>query len=195
LTIDLGEGHGIQDAEGNDLQVVSGTGSGDEVLVQVAVSQDGPFVDVAGGAGTFESDVASAGPSLLRFVRLIDVSGGAFNEEYAGYDLDAIVNLSPIPRPEPDADADADADVDADADADSDSDADGDADGDADADGDGDADVDADADAGSPDSDPDEDADAPAGIDRHERGCGCGAVGSGPGVGIWLGSMLELVGR
>lgn len=173
ITLDLGEGYGVLDAEGPDLEIVSATGSAEEVRVSVATSQDGPFAEVGSGSGTFEVDVAGAGATALRFVRLLDASGGPFNDASAGYDLDAVVNLSPIPRPEPEPDADADVDIDADVDTDADTDADVDTDADADVDADADADSDADADL-----DPETDADSPD-IDRTERGCGCGAVGAG----------------
>jgi hypothetical protein len=163
VTLDLGEARGVVDGAGEDLEVVSGTGSADPVAVDVASSHDGSWVTLGAGEGTFRVDVAAAGlADPVRFVRLRDLGTGPFDDAAAGYDLDAVANLSPPPRfdggPDADADGDADGDADSGADGDADSDVDGDVDGDADGDG------------------------GALEIVRRERGCGCGAAGrSAPG--------------
>jgi hypothetical protein len=127
ITLDLGSAGGIVDRPGPDLAIESGTDSDDPVSIQVAAEQDGPFVEVARTSGDAVLDVAPAALPLIRFVRLADLGDGPFNHPEAGYDLDAVINLSPRTSPLPDADADVDADVDADAVADADADADADA--------------------------------------------------------------------
>jgi hypothetical protein len=99
IILDLGEGGGVVDRPGFDLTVESGSDSADPVAVSVSASQDGPFVEVARGTGDLSVDVAPSGLRLLRYVRLWDVGGAPFNDAAAGYDLDAIVNLSPRPGP------------------------------------------------------------------------------------------------
>lgn len=107
LTLDLGAGAEVVDRDGADLRVVSGTGSDDPVLVLVGESEDGPFVQVGSGQGDIDVDIAESGLKKARYVRLVDVSDGPFNEAYAGYDADAVLNLSPPPLGQPDAGTDA----------------------------------------------------------------------------------------
>jgi hypothetical protein len=97
VTLDMGAGTEVTDRAGADLEVVSGTGSADPVQVLVAADEDGPFVQVASGQGDLEVDIAASGLARARYVRLADVGQGPFNEEFAGYDVDAVVNLSPPP--------------------------------------------------------------------------------------------------
>lgn len=174
LTVDLGEEREVLDREGEDLEIVSGTSTDDAVIVAVAAEQDGPFVEIGDGSGTFVVDLAVSDLPEARFVRLVDISLGPFNDASAGYDLDAVINLSPHPRPdvEPDGDADADIDADMDADAQVDSGVDADADRDIYRDSglSNDADqISADASIDARDRDADESID----LTRQERGCGC----------------------
>lgn len=98
VTIDMGPDSPVVDEDGPDLQIVSGDqGEDDPVTVQVAEAQDGPFVTVASGRGTFDVDIADSGFDSIRFVRLIDTGDDPFNVELAGYDLDAVINLSKGP--------------------------------------------------------------------------------------------------
>jgi hypothetical protein len=94
VTLDLGPGYGVLNGPGPDLLVVSGTGSDDEVRVLVAYHEDGPFVEVGRGRGTFMVDVIPWGPWPLRYVRLEDLGPGPFNEAAPGYDVDAVVAFS-----------------------------------------------------------------------------------------------------
>jgi hypothetical protein len=75
--------------------------------VLVGASEDGPFVQVASGSGDVDADIAGSGLGKARYVRLVDMGTGPFNEAYAGYDADAVVNLSPPALPQPDAGTDA----------------------------------------------------------------------------------------
>ena len=146
ITLDLGESGGIVDRPGPDLRIESGTDSDDPVSVQVAVEQDGPFLELLRSAGDVEVDVAPTGLLLARYVRLVDLGDGPFNHPEAGYDLDAVINLSPPEREEPAPDGDADGDTDGDSDVDFDADSDLDADADVDSEHDGDAPITPDAD-------------------------------------------------
>ncbi len=117
ITLDLGAGGGAVDRPGPDLLIESGTDSEDPISVLVAADQDGPFIEVGRSTGDLRIDVAPAGGEPVRYVRLIDVGGGPFNHPQAGYDVDAVVNLSPRDRPAPGPDGDGDADRDVDSDA------------------------------------------------------------------------------
>jgi carboxypeptidase D len=124
VTVDLGPATPATDGAGGDIIVMSGTGSGDPAAVLVAQDQDGPFAPAAGGSGDIEVDLAVTGLEWARYVRVVDTGSGQFNAPTPGYDLDAVVNLSPPPEPDggPDADTDGDSDTDGDGDADTDGD-------------------------------------------------------------------------
>ncbi|MCP4606669.1 MAG: hypothetical protein GY847_40205 [Proteobacteria bacterium] len=94
ITLDMGPLSWVDDMEGFDLEVQSGTGSRDQVRVLVAADQDGPFIQVAEGDGDIVADLAESGLDSIRYVRLIDLGDGPFNDEFAGYDLDAVVNIA-----------------------------------------------------------------------------------------------------
>jgi hypothetical protein len=105
LTLDLGEG--LENGDGADLTVVSGTGSSDPVRVFVAADQDGPFMEVAAGEGTLEVDV-QAFPGAVRFVRLVDDGAVFFGTADGGYDVDAVeVTGSCDEDVDPDTDSDS----------------------------------------------------------------------------------------
>jgi hypothetical protein len=130
ITLDMGPTTPVTDLEGPDLLVLSGTGSDDPATVLVAEGQDGPFTELASGTGDIEIDLADAGVGDVRFVRLQDDGDGPFNHAEAGYDLDAVINLSPPPAADTDVDSDSDSDSDTDVDSDSDTDTDSDSDSD-----------------------------------------------------------------
>ncbi|MCP4678789.1 MAG: hypothetical protein GY854_25540 [Deltaproteobacteria bacterium] len=129
ITVDMGPGSLIEDTDGPDLQILSGTYSEDPARVLVAADADGPFCDVADGKGSIFADIAPCGLEAIRYVRIVDEGNGLFNDENPGYDLDAVADITraPVPPdagPAPDTDVDIDTDVDADADSDTDSDVD-----------------------------------------------------------------------
>ncbi len=135
ITVDMGQGNPVEDVEGPDLYILSGTDSEDPARVLVADDADGPFCDVADGEGNITADIAPCGFEAIRYVRIVDEGKGLFNEENPGYDLDAVADITeaPVPAdagPAPDADADIDTDVDTDIDTDVDTDADADGDSD-----------------------------------------------------------------
>lgn len=111
LTLDMGEKGIVRDVKGTDLIIVSGSVSEDPVRVLVAQSQDGPFVEVAGGDGHIDVDIARGGFNEIRFVRLVDTGEGRFESAYAGYDLDGVVNVTrgsytpPVDEDETDSDS------------------------------------------------------------------------------------------
>ena len=95
ITVDMGVLRPVMNGPGNDLRIVSATGSDDTVTVLVSMHQDGPFTDVASGSGNIEIDLNEAGLDRIRYVRLVDTTiGVTFNASGSGYDLDAVVNLS-----------------------------------------------------------------------------------------------------
>ncbi|MBW2278959.1 MAG: carboxypeptidase regulatory-like domain-containing protein, partial [Deltaproteobacteria bacterium] len=128
ITLDMGPSTFVTNLDGPDLLVLSGTGSDDPATVLVAADQDGPFTELASGTGDIEIDLADAGVGDVRFVRLEDDGNGPFNNAEAGYDLDAVINLSPPPATDSDTDVDSDSDTDVDSDSDTDVDSDTDAD-------------------------------------------------------------------
>ncbi|MCK9459205.1 MAG: M14 family carboxypeptidase N/E [Proteobacteria bacterium] len=166
ITLDMGPSAPITDVAGDDVVVLSGTGSGDTIEVYASADQDGPFEALADGSGDVAADLAIADLASARYLRIVDTTSGPFNDEEAGYDLDAVVNVSLSG-----GDVDTDADTDTDTDTDSDSDTDSDTDTGADSDTDSDADADSDADGGA--------------VTMSPGGCGCAAIdpsARGPGL-------------
>ncbi len=168
IALDMGEATEVADVDGVDLVVESGTGSADTIAVYGAAAEDGPFALLAEGAGDVEADLADGSLAAARFVRVVDTTSGAFNAANAGYDLDAVVNLSLGTDADTDTDSDTDADTDTDTDTDSDADSDSDADTDADTDADADADTDSDT-AG--------DGGPTPWLLHDDGGCGCAQTG------------------
>jgi hypothetical protein len=97
------------------------------VVVLVAAQEDGPFAQVGSGQGDLHLDLAGSGLGEARYVRLVDVGNGPFNEELAGYDVDAVVNLSPPSPGKPDGGFDTGGDGSVDTGSDTGSDTEGDA--------------------------------------------------------------------
>ncbi|MDI7267389.1 MAG: M14 family zinc carboxypeptidase, partial [Myxococcota bacterium] len=172
VTLDLG--FDLADRDGPDLRIHAGPGAeGDRCDVEVSTEPFGPWTRIGGVLGTGDIDVAAAGVSSLRYVRITDRTGGRFGTPGAGYDLDAVEVLDSGIGPGGDGDADADAGADADADGSADTGEDEFVDGGDAPNGDEGADA---ADAG-PDGTP-EDGDAVEAGDASDRagsaaGCGC----------------------
>jgi hypothetical protein len=97
ITLDMGADSWIGDVDGPDLVVVSGTLSDDPVRVLVAQNLDGPFRLAASGSGDVEVDIGLTEFQTIRYVRVVDDGNGPFNDELAGYDLDAVVNITRAP--------------------------------------------------------------------------------------------------
>jgi hypothetical protein len=188
IAIDLGAE--VADHEGVDLRIHAGPdGAADTCEVRGTAERDGTWTTIGSLTGTGDLDLGAGGLARLRFVRIVDTTGGDFGTPGAGYDVDAVEFLS---LPMADADADADVDAEADADAEPDAEADTDVSAEADAEAGADADVDAEPDA---EAGADDDADGDGGADAAEdpageapdardvrvaagaSGCGCSASG------------------
>ncbi len=96
IVLDMGEYSPIKDGPGSDFQIRSSTQSDDPIKVLVAQNTDDPFKEVGKGFGTIEFDIENTQMKKIRFVKIEDLGHGPFNESQAGYDLDAVVNLSQI---------------------------------------------------------------------------------------------------
>ncbi len=103
ITLDMGKGVSIEDTNGPDLVLVSGTGSDDPVTVFVAENQNGPFIQVENGSGDLYVDIEPSKLDAVRFVRVVDQGNGLFNDVYPGYDLDAVVNIAYAPYVPPES--------------------------------------------------------------------------------------------
>jgi MYXO-CTERM domain-containing protein len=172
----------VADHDGPELHVYAGPdGSTDGAEVRGAATSDGPWTLLGSIDGSADIDLAGSGLASLRFVRIIDTTGGRFGSLHAGYDLDAIEVL-PLPAADADADADVVDDADADVPAEADAEAGADADVPAEADAEAGADADADAEAdGAADAHADADgSSSDGGGESNAGGCGCRATGNGP---------------
>jgi carboxypeptidase D len=94
ITLDMGENTWVVDRDGAEIRVVSATNSDEPAAIAVSVNQDGPFVVAASSNGSFDVDIHDTGFSAIRYVRVVDLTDGEFNDPSSGYDLDAVVNLS-----------------------------------------------------------------------------------------------------
>ncbi len=94
ITLDMGEHSQVSDREGADLRIVSATSSDDAATVAVSDNPDGPFVVAATSSGTFDVDIHETGFAAIRYVRVVDLNDGDFDDAFSGYDLDTVINLS-----------------------------------------------------------------------------------------------------
>lgn len=94
ITLDMGDETWVTDQPGADLRVVSSTKSDELAAILVAEHRDGPFVLAAQSSGTIDVDIHDTGFAAVRFVRVVSLDDGVFNDPSSGYDLDAIINLS-----------------------------------------------------------------------------------------------------
>jgi predicted deacylase len=195
ITVDMGIDGGVLNVDGPDFAVVSATGSDDPARVLLASNQDGPFVVAASGAYDIPVDIASVGLVTARFVRIEDLGDGDFNDELAGYDLDAVVDITDVDDWPFDTGSDTDTDTDTDTDIQTDAGTDTDVDTDADTDSDTDTDSDSDSDTDTMDTDTgvqDSGTDAGAYLTYTSAGCGC-AVSDGSGETNLLKLVIGLV--
>jgi carboxypeptidase T len=94
IVLDMGEGHEIVDAPGTDLEVVEAITPADpdpegyRVYVGDAYTQN---TLVGSAVGTAQFDLAAAGVTSTRYLRILDNSGANPNGPLAGMDLDAVV--------------------------------------------------------------------------------------------------------
>ncbi len=99
IMLDLGATSPVYDREGPDLEVRSSTGSADPCDAYLYVEGDG-WKKAASGSGDFTVDLAAVGLSSARYVLLGDQGSGPMDDPEPGYDLDAVVNLHPLPAPD-----------------------------------------------------------------------------------------------
>jgi hypothetical protein len=88
-SFDMGAKTPIINGPGSDLNVVEGDTSPEACSVYVSNDWNGPWHYVGFGTGTQGYDIANAGMSSARFVRIVDDGNGG-SGPYAGFDLDAI---------------------------------------------------------------------------------------------------------
>ncbi|MBN1947732.1 MAG: DUF2817 domain-containing protein [Bradymonadales bacterium] len=89
IALDLGTT--ISDREGPDLRIHEATvGGAHACLVLGAADRDGPFFQLGKVQGTAEIDLAEAGVSQIRYLRLVDLSTGSFGDPPASFGLDAV---------------------------------------------------------------------------------------------------------
>ncbi len=95
VTIDMGAAWPVTDQPGDDLRIVSATGSDEMARIYAATDQDGPFAEIGAGAGDIALDLARTSFDSIRYIRVVDENNVVpFNAAGSGYDLDAVVNLS-----------------------------------------------------------------------------------------------------
>ena len=82
---DMGRRTPIINGPGNDFFVVEDDGDPEGYNVYVSNDWNGPWHNVGFGTGTQEYDLAAAGQSVARYVRIVDDNAGS-----GGFDLDAI---------------------------------------------------------------------------------------------------------
>jgi hypothetical protein len=80
----------ITDIDGDDFTVYEGDVMPEGYLCEVSETMDGPWTLVGNGMGTTAFDLASAGISSARFIRVTDDGDGPQTGQDAGFDLDAI---------------------------------------------------------------------------------------------------------
>jgi hypothetical protein len=90
VVLDMGAQTPIIDISGNDFTVYEGNDGTDEgYSVYVSNSWDGSWSSCGSATGTASFDLATAGLSQARYVRIVD-DGSTSSGQYAGFDLDAI---------------------------------------------------------------------------------------------------------
>ena len=88
-SFDMGARTPILNGPGNDFFVIEGDTNPEACSVFVSNDWNGPWHYVGFGTGTQGYDLAAAGQSTARFVRIVDDNNGGTGG-YAGFDLDAI---------------------------------------------------------------------------------------------------------
>jgi hypothetical protein len=86
----------IPDIEGDDITIYEGDDMPEGYSCEVSETMDGPWILLGNGMGTTPFDLASAGVSSARFIRIQDDGDGLQTGQDAGFDLDAI-GVSALP--------------------------------------------------------------------------------------------------
>ncbi len=85
----------IQNLAGNDLTVYEGDLTAEGFLCAASMSMDGPWVSLGSGTGTVSFDLGTL--AQARYIKITDDGDGVAIAADAGYDLDAVVSLHPVP--------------------------------------------------------------------------------------------------
>jgi hypothetical protein len=82
----------VTDQPGDDIQVYEAPVDGSDEGFSLYGGSDyrGPWTLLGQGTGTAAFDLANAGLSEVRYLRIVDDGNGSASDPYAGYDLDAI---------------------------------------------------------------------------------------------------------
>jgi hypothetical protein len=90
--LDLGPGSEAQDDPGDDLIVYESAedAPGEGFTLYLGSTALGPWTSIGTGSGTTSFDLASAGVSSARYVRIQDDNDGNPDDPHAGFDLDAV---------------------------------------------------------------------------------------------------------
>jgi hypothetical protein len=88
-SFDMGKNTPIVNGPGSDFSVVEGDADAEACSVYVSNDWNGSWTFCGFGTGTQSYDIAAAGMSSARFVRIVDDGNGG-SGAYAGFDLDAI---------------------------------------------------------------------------------------------------------
>ncbi|MGQ9818278.1 MAG: M14 family zinc carboxypeptidase, partial [bacterium] len=90
IVLDMGPNTPIVNISGNDFTVYEGNdGTPEGYMVYAANNWNGPWYNCGTGTGTQNFDLATAGLSEARYIRIVD-DGSSSTGQYAGFDLDAV---------------------------------------------------------------------------------------------------------
>ncbi|MEO0228281.1 MAG: M14 family zinc carboxypeptidase [candidate division WOR-3 bacterium] len=96
IVLDMGQSTPIANISGNDFTVFEGDdGVVEGYTVYASNHWNGPWYNCGTGNGTQSFDLAAAGLSVARYIRIVD-DGSATSGPYAGFDLDAIKSFSTV---------------------------------------------------------------------------------------------------
>jgi len=84
----------VPDGPGDDIRVIEGDGSPEGFSLAVSDTVDGTWYDLGNGFGTTAFDLAEAGITGTRYLKITDDGDGLNNVPDAGFDLDAIEVIS-----------------------------------------------------------------------------------------------------
>jgi len=97
IVLDLGAGHAITDGPGDDFTVTEALVTGDLVPEAYSVYVGNAFEQgafVGAGVGTTSFDLAAAGVTATRYVRIVDNSSAGTSDPLGGVELDALTVLN-----------------------------------------------------------------------------------------------------
>ena len=99
IVLDLGAGHAITDGPGVDFTVTEALVPDDRLLERYRVfggNSYNPTALVGVGVGTASFDLAVAGATSIRYLRIVDDSQSSANSPLAGMELDAVTVLNGV---------------------------------------------------------------------------------------------------